>query len=42
MTLYMDIYILDEGFTMEGGRNAHLRDLAIQEKYGVNASTIAV
>lgn len=35
MPLYMDIHILDGGFTMEYGRKAHLEDLAIQEKYGV-------
>lgn len=35
MPLYMDIHILDDGFTMEDGRKAHIRDLAVQEKYGV-------
>lgn len=35
MPLYMDIHILDDDFTMEEGRKAHLRDVAVQEKYGV-------
>lgn len=35
MPLYMDIHILDDVFTMEDARKAHLRDVAVQEKYGV-------
>lgn len=35
MPLYMDIHLLGEGFTLEDARKAHLRDLAVQEKYGV-------
>lgn len=31
----MDIHLLGEGFTLEEARQAHLRDLAVQEKYGV-------
>lgn len=35
MPIYMDIHFLGEGFTIEDARKAHLRDLAVQEKYGV-------
>jgi len=35
MPLYMDIHLLGEGFTLEDARKAHLRDLAVQEKYRV-------
>lgn len=35
MPLYMDIHILDDVFTMEDARKAHLRDVAVQDKYGV-------
>lgn len=35
MPLYMDIHLLGEGFTLDDARKAHLRDLAVQEKYGV-------
>lgn len=35
MPLYMDVHLLGEGFTLEDARKAHLRDIAVQEKYGV-------
>lgn len=31
----MDIHILDDGFTLEDARQAHLRDIAVEKKYGV-------
>jgi hypothetical protein len=42
MPLYMDIHLLGEGFTIEDARKAHLRDIAVQEKYGVKALKVAV
>lgn len=35
MPLYMDVHLLGEGFTLDDARKAHLRDIAVQEKYGV-------
>ena len=35
MPLFMDIHFIGE-ITLEGTRKAHLANLAVQEKYGVN------
>jgi len=35
MPLYMDVHLIGEGFTLEEARQAHLRDIAVQEKYDV-------
>jgi AraC-like DNA-binding protein len=35
MPLYMDIHLLGDGFSLEDARKAHMRDVAVQEKYNV-------
>jgi hypothetical protein len=35
MPLYIDIHKKIDGLTAEAAREAHARDLAVQEKYGV-------
>ena len=35
MPLYLDVHRKIEGLTSEGIRDAHRRDLAVQEKHGV-------
>jgi hypothetical protein len=41
MPLFMDIHLVGE-ISVEDTRKAHLADLAVQEKYGVNTTSIGL